>query len=118
MEALWNKLIWWKKPKMLRFGVDYDYFDSDDKSVTGIHILQGNYKDVLYHYHKVRIVEEGEFARLQFGYTIIDPGSHDIDGLTNDEEFSTIMGEIIHNILEAKIQDEKTGSNNTQELIL
>ena len=98
---------------MLRLGVDYNYFDSDDKSVTGIHIIQGNYKDVLYHYHKVRIIEEGELARLQFGYTIVDSGSHDPDELTNDEEFSTMMGDILHNILEAKIQDEKTGSNHT-----
>ena len=113
MEALWNKLIKWKKLKMLRLGVDYNYFDSDDKSVTGIHIIQGNYKDVLYHYHKVRIIEEGELARLQFGYTIVDSGSHDPDELTNDEEFSTMMGDILHNILEAKIQDEKTGSNHT-----
>jgi hypothetical protein len=98
---------------MLRLGVDYNYFDSDDKNITGIHIIKGKFKDVLYHYHKVRVVEEGEIARLQFGYTIVDSGSHDPDELTNDEEFSTIMGDILTTILQAKIKDEEIRSHNT-----
>ncbi len=113
MEALWNKLIPWKKPKMLKQGVDYVFVDSDDGNVTGVHLLQGKYKDVLYHYHKARIVEEGELARLQFGFTIIHPGSHDPDELTNDEEFSIIMGDILQTILLAKIEDEKTRNDYT-----
>jgi hypothetical protein len=108
MEALWNKLIPWKKPKMLKEGEDYEFIDSGDGKVTGIHMLQGKYEGVFYHYHQARIVEEGELARLQFGFTIVNPGSHDPDELTNDEEFSTIMGEILQTILLAKIEDEKT----------
>ena len=106
MAALWNKLTK-KKPKMLKHGEDFLFFDSDDKTVTGIHLIKGKYKGILYHYHKVRVVEEGEFARLQFGFTVIDPAGHDPDELTNDEEFSTIMGDILQTILLAKIEDEK-----------
>lgn len=118
MVALWNKLIPWKKPKMLKEGTDYAFVNSDDGIVTGIHMLQGKYKGVLYHYHKARIVEEGELARLQFGFTIVDPGTHDPDELTNDKEFSIIMGDILTTILLAKAENEKTGNNDTQEFIL
>jgi len=113
MAVLWNKLTWWKNQKMFKESVDFVFVDSDDKNVTGIHIIKGNYKDVLYHYNKVRIIEEGEIARLQFGFTIIDPGIHDPDELTNDEEFSIIMGDILKNILNAKIRDEEIRNNNS-----
>jgi len=118
MEALWNSLTWWKKSKMLKEGIDYKFVDSDDKNVTGIHLIRGKYKNVLYHYHKVRIVEEENFARLQFGFTVVHPGDHDPDELMNDEEFSIIMGDILQTILLAKIKDEKTGNNNSEKFIL
>jgi hypothetical protein len=103
---------------MLKQGTDYTFVNSDDGSVTGVHIIQGKYEGVLYHYLKARIVEEGELARLQFGFNIINPGTHDIDELTNDQEFSTIMGDILQTILLAKIENEKTGNNDPQEFIL
>lgn len=106
MAALWNKLTK-KQSKMLKQGEDFVFFDSDDKTVTGIHLIRGKYKDVLYHYHKVRIVEDEGFARLQFGFTIVDSAGHDPDELTNDQEFSIIMGDILQTILLAKIEDEK-----------
>ena len=120
METLWEKLQFWnkKKPKMLKEGEDYIFFDSDDKSITGIALTKGKYEGVLYHYHKAKIVEEGELARLQFGFTIIDPGQHDIDVLTNDEEFSTIMGDILTTILLAKAENEKTVNYDPEEFIL
>lgn len=118
METLWEKIQFWKKPKMLKEGQDYIFFDSDDKEITGIGIIKGKYQGVLYHYHKAQVIEEGEFARLQFGFTIVNPGQHDIDELTNDQEFSTIMGDILTTILLAKAEHEKTGNNDPEEFIL
>lgn len=117
MAALWNKLTK-KKPKMLKEGEDYTFVNSDDGNVTGIYMLKGKYEGVLYHYHKARVVEEGELARLQFGYTIVDPGKHDPDELTNDEEFSIIMGDILTTILLQKAENEKTGNDDSTEFIL
>jgi hypothetical protein len=72
------------------------------------------YKGVIYHYQKARVLEEGEFARLQFGYTIVHSGEHDIDDLTNDEKLHTIMGDILTIILE-KQANEQARTNNNQE---
>ena len=114
METLWEKLLFWKKQKMLKEGVDYHFFDFKDLKVTGIELLMEKYKGVIYHYQKVRVVEEGEFARLQFGYTIVHPGEHDIDGLTKDENLHTIMGDILTTIL-ANQANEQTRTDNNQE---
>ncbi len=49
METLWEKLLFWKKQKMLKEGVDYHFFDFKDLKVTGIELLMEKYKGVIYH---------------------------------------------------------------------
>jgi hypothetical protein len=99
---------------MLKEGIDYRFFDFKDSDMTGIELLTKDYKGVIYHYQKARVLEEGEFARLQFGYTIVHPGEHDIDDLTKDENLHTIMGDILTIIL-ANQADEQTRTDNNQE---
>jgi len=115
METLWEKLLFWKKkPKMLEEGVDYQFVDLNDSKLTGVAIIKGEYEGVLYHYHRVKVVEEGALARLQFGYTIVHPGKHDIDVLTADENLHTMMGDILSSILMAKT-NEQTRTNDSEE---
>lgn len=112
-----QNLLWWKsKKKMYKEGVDYQFVDFNDSELTGIGLLIEEYKGVLYHYHKAKVVEEGEVARLQFGYTIVNPGEHDIDTLTSDEKLHTIMGDILTEILLKKqTHDEQIRTEHTQE---
>jgi hypothetical protein len=100
---------------MPKEGKDFIFIPFKDSDITGIQIIDGNYKGVVYHYHKVRVKEEGALARLQFGYTIVSPGEHDIDVLNSDEEFVTIMGDILTQILLSKTEDEQTRTDYTEE---
>ena len=119
METLWDNLLFWrKKPKMLKEGKDYAFIDFAESDLTGIQILDGEYKDVVYHYHQAKIVEEGMAARLKFGFTIVHSGEHDIDLLQNDEGFVTIMGDILTQILLSKAKDEQARTNNSKEFNL
>jgi hypothetical protein len=121
LDRLWEKLTFWKKPDMpYREKVDYDFIDFNEPKITGIILLMPDYENVVYHYHKVRVVEEKEigFARLEYGYTIVDSGKHNIDALNVDEKFHEIMGDILHMILLRKIKDEQTGTDDTEELDL
>ena len=119
MATLWEKIQFWKKnPKMLKEFKDYrlfDYESIDNRQATGIEILQGEYEGVLYHYQEARVVEEGEFGRLQFGYSIIHPGKYTITELHEDANFVTIMGEILTEVLMKKLDNEQTGKNNPQK---
>ncbi len=119
MGRLWEKLLFWKKPKMLEEGRDYGFIEFKDTEITGIQILAGDYKGVVYHYEKARVKEEGEIARLQFGFTIVNPGNHDIDLLQKDENFVTIMGDILTQILLSKAKaDEQARTDNSEEFDL
>ena len=115
MEALWDKLQFWKKRKMLKEGVDYAFFDFNNSEITGITLLIEEFDGVVYHYNKARIVEEGEIARLQFGYTIVHPGKYDVDDLNSNEKFHIIMGDILTEILTKKANDEQTRTNYSEE---
>ena len=119
METLWEKLLFWKKkPKMLKEGIDFEFVEFKESDLTGIGLLLPEYKGVLYHYHRAKVVEEGELARLQFGYTIVNSGEHDIDDLTKDEKLHTIMGDLLSIILMNKAENEQTGKDNTQKFNL
>jgi len=107
-----------KKPKVYKEGVDYRFIDFKNSDITGIELLFEKYKGVIYHYHNARVVEEGELAKLQFGYTIVYPGDNDIDELTTDEEYHTIMGDILSIILLNKAENEQTRTDNFKEFNL
>jgi hypothetical protein len=119
MAALWEKLQFWKNPKMFKEDVDYRFIDMENSEITSIELLMENYESVKYYYHKARVVEDNGVARLQFGYTVYDSGKHDIDDLNSNEEFHTIMGEILSIILVSKAkEDESFRNNHTEKLNL
>lgn len=117
MGTLWEKLLFWKKQKMLNEGVDYHFFDFKDSEISGIELLMDKYRGVIYHYQKARVVEEEGFAKLQFGYTIVHSGEHNIDDLTKDENLHTIMGDILTIILETQA-NEQTRTDDNQKFDL
>jgi hypothetical protein len=115
MEALWEKLLFWKKPKMLKENVDFRFMDLGETDITAVELLLDKYQGVIYHYHKARVLEENGIARLQFGYTIYHPGKYDIDDLNSDEEFHIIMGDILSIVLVSKAKEDESFRNNNIE---
>ena len=100
----------------MKYQVDEDFqlVQSDDGKITGIGILKGKYAGVLYHYGKARVIEEGDFARLTFDYTVIHTPTFTVHELQTDEEFHTMIGDILTEILMEQ-SDEKTRNNNFEE---
>jgi hypothetical protein len=104
---------------MFEEGIDYKFLDIPNTDLTAVQLLMDGYDGVVYHYHKARILEESGVARLQFGYTLLDPGKHDIDDLNSSEEFYTIMGDILTILLMSKAkEDESFRDNNPEEFDL
>ena len=95
--------------------LDFKWIEFNNSEITGIQLLTGRYAGVVYHYSKAKVIEEGEIARLQFGYTIVHPGEYDIDELTKDETFVTIMGDMLNQILMSRVKNDETGTNDSKE---
>jgi len=100
---------------MYKEGIDYKFIDIDNSDITGIVLSIKHYEGVIYYYHKARIVEDNGVGRLQFGYTILDPGEHDIDNLNNNEYFHEIMGDILTILLMSKAKEDESFRNNNPE---
>ena len=115
MAALWDKMTFWKKPKMLEENVDYRFVNFEGNDITGVELLLDSFKGVVYHYGRVRVKEEGAIARLEFGYTIVYPGEHDMNELDENEKFQEILGDILNIILLEQINYESTRNNNSEE---
>ena len=109
-------MTFWKKKQVgYKEGIDYQFIPSEDEQITGIGILKGKYAGVLYHYGKAKVIEEGEFARLYFDYTIEHTPNFTVHDLTIDSEFHTMIGDILTDIL-LKQSNEKIRNDNPQEL--
>jgi hypothetical protein len=87
-------------------------------SPTSNEVVSGGYEPEINTYTGARVgpgMAEGGVARLSFGYTIVSPGNHDIDGLNKNENFHTIMGDILTEILIAKAEDEQIRTDYSKE---
>ena len=121
METLWEKLRFWKKfskTKTLEEGVDFKLHDIEDSDLTAIHVIRGKFKDVIYYYKGAKIVEEGVMAKLQFGYEIYNYGTFTEEFLTRSEEFNTLMGDILTQLILKEDVYGQTRTIDTEEFDL
>ena len=109
-------MSFWKKKMKPQYNVDYVLIDSDDGTKTGVGIQTGEFAGVLYHYGKVRLSEEDDFARMTFSYTIVSSPRIPIDDLIQDENFHTFIGDILTEILmNQERANEKIGNYDPEE---
>jgi hypothetical protein len=99
MAALWEKILFWKKPKNPILNKDYQFYNLPESDLTGIRLLTGDYRGVIYLYGRVGIEEKGVVASLQFDYNVIDAGNHTKESLQSDDNFVTIIGDILRELL-------------------
>ena len=91
----------------------YSYIDNPRYSQSGIIIQDGEFKDVIYLYGKVKFIEENEHMRLKFDYDVVrNPNNVD----TNSDTFRNIIGDILTENIEREVNDQRTNrENDTKE---
>jgi len=100
-----------------------DHRDSNDRILrTSIKILTGKFKDIVYHYGRVGVNENADAPMLSYQYVVSKEGKHDVKKLHNDEEFVTLMGDILVEIFDKHLDmnsleeiNEPTGIDNTEK---
>jgi hypothetical protein len=96
--------FWKTKEKTFpKEGIDYEFLDFDGtERVSAVKIVNGKFKDVIYHYGKVEVVEE-EPPRIKFEYFIDSEGKFDIKDLQSNKKFDTLMGDILVSIFDNNV---------------
>lgn len=80
-------------------------------------ILSGKYQNVTVTYSQTQFFEDEGFARLKFNYHVIEPANFTEEHLTDNQEFVTIIGDILQDyiLIEAK-KLETTRKRHSEEL--
>ena len=95
MATLWEKIsIWSPKTKKL----EYKFLNMPEEDITMVEITGGKYSGTVFSYGHVRF-EEGIMGQLQFTYKIYNSGQHDYASLLTDQEYHTMMGDILTDII-------------------
>jgi hypothetical protein len=119
MAALWDKLLFWKKSKKSRLGIDYEFYHIDETDYTGIRLLKGEYGGIIYYYGTVSFEELSDFLNIKFEYKVIDSGEYTEEHLHSDSKFVKIIGDILREILlEEEAKHESHRNNDTEEFDL
>lgn len=110
MEVFWTKLtnLFKKKPKK----IEYRFQESPYDDATWVEITSGYYSGVVFSYGKVSLNQDSYLPQLRFDYAVISSGNHTVEALTADENFVTIMGDILTEII---IENEPIRTNHTEE---
>jgi len=108
MVAFWKKIKFWKKPKK----IEYRFQQSPWDDATWVEITSGDYAGVIFSYGLVKLNQDSYLPQLSFDYSVLASGKHTIDSLTGNEDFVTIMGDILTEII---IENESIRTNNTEE---
>lgn len=110
MKNILKKLQFWKAKKMKQ---EYDLIPIEDADMYAIKLKGGKYDGIMYCYGSVSVDES--IPKLNFDYTIIDTNKFFLDHLTNDEEFHTMIGDILVEMITAEGQDDTPRNNNPEE---
>ena len=93
---------------MYEEGTDYSFVEIENSEVNAVKLLRDKYQGVVYCYGTASVNEEGEGARLKFDYILIDAGNFTVEELTKDEEFHTMIGDILVEMIAIGDANEQT----------
>lgn len=100
MVAFLEKLkTWLKKRKTPKEGVDYEFYHFPETDLTGIHLLRGEYRGVIYYYKGAKFSEDDGYPKLSFEYEIYQTGEQTHTELITDKNFDILLGDILTEIL-------------------
>ncbi len=111
MATLWEKISIRQKQKKL----EYKFLNLPEEDSTMVEITGGKYSGVIFSYGHVRF-EEGELGQLQFTYNVNNPGQHGHASLLTDQEYHTMMGDILTDIIiNQESHNEQTRTLDSKE---
>ena len=97
-------------------GLDYCYiYPKDDKTAVNIRLLDGQYKDTIFKYGKVKFKEENDQIYLLFAYDVLESPVDKPKKLEKDPNFKNYLGDLLVEIMSSEIEQEvidETGTDN------
>jgi hypothetical protein len=100
-------------------GLDYCFiYPKDDKTTVHIKMLDGEYKDTVFKFGKVKILEQDDGPHLHFSYDVLESKVKKPKKLQHDKKFQQYVGDMLVELMTENINEEiidETGTDNTEE---
>jgi hypothetical protein len=93
----------------------YKIVESKDLDKFAVQLTEGPFKDVVYNYDKVKIVEdeENDQAVLQFDF-IVEQGNYfyEIKDIEKNDEFLQTIGDVLMSVFEEQLKADLTSDED------
>ena len=98
-------------------GIDYCFiYPKNDKTITHIKFLLGEYKDVVFKYGKVKITEEDDGPHLHFAFDVLESTVKKPKKLQNDVNFKQYLGDMLVELMSDNIDEEIIDETRTDDI--
>jgi len=99
-------------------GIDYCFiYPKDDKETVQVKLLDGDYKDTIFKYGKVKFEEKNDEMHLLFAYDVLESIVDKPRKLEKNEDFKNYIGNLLVELMSANIETEivdETGTSDTE----
>lgn len=100
-------------------GIDYCFiYPKNDKETVQVKLLEGDYKDTIFKYGKVKFEEKNEQMYLLFAYDVLESKVNKPKILEKDDKFKNYIGDLLVEIMSSNIEQDitdETGTNDIKE---
>jgi len=93
-------------------GIDYCFiYPKNDKESVNIKLLEGEYKDTIFKYGKVKFEEKNDEMHLLFAYDVLESTIDKPRKLEKNEDFKNYIGNLLVELMSANIETEIVDEN-------
>lgn len=100
-------------------GLDYCFiYPKDDEQTVHVKLLEGQYKDTLFKYGKVKFEEKNDLMYLHFAYDVLESKADKPKKLEKDETFKNYIGDLLVEIMSGNLEQDiidETGTNDSEK---
>ena len=98
-------------------GVDYCFiYPKDDGTAVHIKLLEGDYKDTIFKYGKVKFKEEDELMYLHFAYDVLESKVNKPKKLEKDDKFKNYIGDLLVELMSNNVEQEIIDETGTDDI--
>jgi hypothetical protein len=97
-------------------GIDYCFiYPKDDKETVQVKLLDGEYKDTIFKYGKVKFEEKNDEMHLLFAYDVLESTVDKPKKLEKNEDFKNYIGNLLVELMSANMETEIVDETRTSD---
>ncbi len=111
-----------EKENKMTEGTDYCFiYPKDDSQAVHVKLLEGEYKDTVFKYGKVKFEEKNDQMYLLFAYDVLESTVSKPKKLEKDTDFKNYLGDFLVELMSGNLEQDiidESGTDDTEKFDL